>query len=97
MAAGVPTGSNSNTRTSGDSENALSIIDAANASNLRAAQKSAVEGWAKTWYALDLLYLIQTRDSIGVPTEIPSTPSTPAPFVARAQVYQRIIATLESL
>lgn len=77
-------------------KNALAIIDAANASNLSASQKSAVEGWAKTWYALDLLYLIQTRDTIGVPTEIPSTPSTPAPFVARAQVYQRIIATLDT-
>jgi hypothetical protein len=63
---------------------------------LSAAQKSAVEGWAKTWYALDLLYLIQTRDTIGVPTEIPATPSTPSPFVARAAVYQRIIATLDT-
>lgn len=77
-------------------KNALSIVDAANASTLSASQKSAVEGWAKTWYALDLLYLIATRDSIGVPTEIPTTPSSPAPFVARAQVYQRIIATLDT-
>jgi hypothetical protein len=39
-------------------KNALSLIDAANASNLSAAQKSAVAGWARTWYALNILYLV---------------------------------------
>ena len=76
-------------------KNELAIVDAANASTLSAAQKSAVEGWAKTWYALDLLYLIATRDTIGVPTDIPVTPSSPSPFVARADVYKKIIALLD--
>lgn len=76
-------------------KNALSLIDAANASTLSAAQKAAVAGFAKTWYALDVLYLIQTRDTIGVPVEIPSTPSTPAAFVPRDSAYKFAIAMLD--
>ena len=76
--------------------NAKNLIAAANASNLSAAQKSAVAGWAKTWYAIDLLYLIQTRDTIGVPVEIPESPNSPAPFVTRDSAYKRVIAELEA-
>lgn len=76
-------------------KNTLSLIDAANASTLSAAQKSAVAGWAKTFYALEVLYLIQTRDSIGVPVEIPATPSTPAPFVSRDSAYKFVVGMLD--
>ncbi len=76
-------------------KNAVNLIDAANGSNLTAAQKLAVAGWAKTWYALDILYLVATRDSIGTPVEIPATPSTPAPFVSRDSAYKRAIAMLD--
>jgi hypothetical protein len=76
-------------------KNTLSLIDAANASNLSAAQKSAVAGWARTWYALNIINLVQSRDSIGTPVDIPETPSTPSPFVSRDSAYKRAIAILD--
>lgn len=76
-------------------KNAITLIEASSKSNLSAAQKSAVEGWAKTWRALDLLYIIATRDSIGAPVEIPATPNVPAPFVSRDDVYKYVIALLD--
>lgn len=74
---------------------ALTLIDASEASNLSAAQKQAVQGFAKTFYALDVLYLIQSRDTLGTPVDIPTTPSTPAPFVSRDSAYKRAIAILD--
>ncbi len=76
-------------------KNALTLIDASEASTLSATQKQAVQGFAKTWYALNILYLIQSRDTIGVPVDIPSTPSTPAPFVSRDSAYKRALAVLD--
>lgn len=76
-------------------KNARNLMDAANQSNLTAAQKAAVAGFAKTWYALDLLYLVQTRDSIGIPVEIPATPNVPSAFVTRDSAYRYISATLD--
>ena len=76
-------------------KNALTLVEAANASNLSTAQKSAVAGWAKTWYALNLLYLVQSRDTLGVPVDIPTTPSSPSPFVSRDSAYKRAIAELD--
>lgn len=76
-------------------KNALTLIDASEASSLTATQKQAVQGFAKTWYALDILYLIQSRDTIGVPVDIPSSPSTPAAFVTRDSAYKRAIAVLD--
>ena len=76
-------------------KNARNLIAAATASNLSAVQKTAVQGFAKTWYAIDVLYLIQTRDTIGVPVEIPSTPSTPSAFVSRDSAYKYVIGLLD--
>ncbi|MEP7383972.1 MAG: RagB/SusD family nutrient uptake outer membrane protein [Gemmatimonadota bacterium] len=76
-------------------KNELTLIEASEASNMTATQKSAVQGWAKTWYALSILYLVQSRDTIGIPVDIPSTPSTPAPFVSRDSAYKRAIALLD--
>jgi len=76
-------------------KNALSLMDAANASNLSVAQKAAVAGWAKTWYAYNILNLVQSRDSIGTPVDIPATPSVPTPFVSRDSAYKRAIALLD--
>ncbi len=77
-------------------KNVRLLIDAANAAaGLTPAQKSAVEGYGKTWYALDLFYLIQTRDSIGLPVEIPTDPNTPSAFVSRDSVFKFISGTLD--
>lgn len=76
-------------------KNEINLINAATASNLNTQQKAAITGYAKTWYGIDLLYIIQTRDSIGAPVEIPATPSIPAPFVSRDEVFKAAIASLD--
>lgn len=67
---------------------------AANAS-LTAEQKSAVQGFAKTLEALELLYVISTRDTLGAVVEIRLDASDIAPFVSRDSVYKYILNTLD--
>lgn len=76
-------------------KNANALISSVNASPLTAAQKAATQGFAKTWYAFDLFYLIQTRDTLGSPTEIPADPVVPAPFKTRDEVYTFISTMLD--
>ncbi|HEY5022715.1 MAG TPA: RagB/SusD family nutrient uptake outer membrane protein [Gemmatimonadaceae bacterium] len=75
--------------------NAVQLIDVANASGLTAEQKSAVSGFAKTYRALELSYVIMSRDTLGAPVDIPADPNSPAPFVSRDSVYKFISATLD--
>jgi len=76
--------------------NAVQLIAVADGSPaLSAQQKSAVAGFAKTFRALELLYAIVSRDTLGTPVDIPADPNTPAPFVARDSVYKFISAMLD--
>ncbi|MBC7790750.1 MAG: RagB/SusD family nutrient uptake outer membrane protein [Anaerolineae bacterium] len=77
--------------------NAVQLIDVANASAALTtdAQRSAVAGFAKTFRALELLYAIVSRDTLGTPVDIPADPTIPAPFVSRDSVYKFISATLD--
>jgi hypothetical protein len=75
--------------------NAVQLADLANTTGLSAAQKSAVSGFAKTFRALELTYVIVSRDTLGAPTDIPADPNSPAPFVSRDSVYRFISATLD--
>jgi len=59
-----------------------------------AEQKQAGLGFAKTLEALELLYVITTRDTLGAVVEIKANASDLAPFVSRDSVYKYIIATL---
>ena len=59
-----------------------------------AERKQAGLGFAKTLEALELLYVISTRDSLGAIVEIKQNASDLAPFVSRDSVYKYIIATL---
>ncbi len=76
-------------------KNANALITAVNASALTTSQKAAVQGFAKTWYAMDLFYLIQTRDTLGSPVDIPSDPVSPAPFKTRDEVFAFISTMLD--
>lgn len=77
--------------------NAVQLIDVANNDPaLSAVQKSAVAGFAKTFRALELMYAIISRDTLGAPTEIPADPNSPTPFVSRDSVYKFISATLDA-
>ena len=77
--------------------NAVNVQVAVANSALSATQKSAMVGFAKTHYALDLLYLIESRDTVGSVVEIDATnPNANPPFVGRDSVYKRIFAILDS-
>ena len=79
-----------------NARNALNLINAANASPLTAAQKSAVSGFAKTLRALDMYYVLSTRDTIGIPVELNEDPTAaPAPFVSRDAAYVFIEGLLD--
>jgi len=79
-----------------DIKNNLALIDAGNNSaTLSAAQKASIEGFAKTWYATDLLYIIMTRDSLGAPVETSDDAAQPKPFVSRDSVYKFITGMLD--
>lgn len=75
--------------------NAVQLIDVANSTNLSTEQKSAVAGFAKTIRALELTYVIISRDTLGAPVDIPADPNSPADFVSRDSVYKFISGTLD--
>jgi hypothetical protein len=76
--------------------NAVNLVNAAEGSALSAQEKAATRGFANTFRALDLYYVITERDSIGAPVEIRDNPNDQAPFVSRDSVYKSISALLES-
>ena len=76
--------------------NAVQLIEVANATNLSDQQKSATAGFAKTIRALELLYVIISRDTLGAPVDIPADPNSPADFVSRDSVYKFISGTLDA-
>jgi hypothetical protein len=75
--------------------NAVQLIDVANATSLTDEQKSSTAGFAKTIRALELLYVIISRDTLGAPVDIPADPNSPADFVSRDSVYKFISGTLD--
>ena len=72
--------------------NFITIVD--NAAFLTAQQKSAAKGFAKTFRGLEVLYLLQTRDSIGMPVEIDIETNATKPFVSRDSAYKFGLALL---
>ena len=76
--------------------NALNLITTADgAAFLTDAEKNAVRGYANTMRALDLFYVIATRDTLGAPTAVDVEANSPQPFVSRDSVYRFISATLD--
>lgn len=76
--------------------NAVQLIDVANgAAALSAPERLGASGFAKTFRALDLLYVIISRDTIGAPVEIPADANSPEAFVSRDSVYKFISAMLD--
>ena len=60
------------------------------------AQKSATRGFAHTIQALDFLYLINTRDDLGLPIDVGTEPTgPPAPIVSKADVFAHIAKLLD--
>ncbi len=72
----------------------LSALDGV--AGLTATQKSAVQGFAKTIQALDFLYLVNTRDDLGLPVDVSTAPTAdPAPIVSKADVFTLIAKLLD--
>lgn len=72
------------------------VATSSGAPQFSAQEKAAVSGFAKTFQAMDWMYLIATRDSVGIPVDVPANAQEPAPFVSRDSVYRLIVATLNS-
>ncbi|MBY0489215.1 MAG: RagB/SusD family nutrient uptake outer membrane protein [Gemmatimonadaceae bacterium] len=68
---------------------------ATNSTLLTAEQKSAALGFARTLEGLELLYVISTRDTLGLVVEIKQNASDLAAFVSRDSAYKYIINTLD--
>lgn len=68
---------------------------AAASTALTAEQKAASAGFAKTLEGLELLYVISTRDTLGLIVEIKQNASDLAGFVTRDSAYKYILATLD--
>jgi hypothetical protein len=80
-----------------NARNALALVSTANsAAFLSEAEKNAVRGFANTMRALDLFYVIATRDTIGIPTVIDAVTNQPQPFVSRDSAYRFISGILDS-
>jgi len=63
---------------------------------LSAAQKSAVQGFAKTIQALDYLNVVNTRDDLGAPIDVNIGPTAdPAAIATKAAVFTQIAKLLD--
>jgi hypothetical protein len=63
---------------------------------LSAAQKSAVQGFAKTIQALDYLNVVNTRDDLGAPIDVNIGPTAdPAAIATKAAVFTQIATLLD--
>lgn len=63
---------------------------------ITATQKSAGQGFAKTFEAIELLTIISTRDTLGLVVDQNADASILAPFVTRDSAYKYILAQFNS-
>jgi hypothetical protein len=75
-----------------DAFNTLAVVEGA--AVFSDAQKNAMRGFLHTMEGLSLLYLVNTRNQLGVPVEIDADPTKLAPFVSRDSVFNRIVGRL---
>lgn len=75
--------------------NIYNFLQSVAAAPISQQQKDAAEGFAKTIQALGFLYIIATRDTIGMVVQINDDPKALAPFVTRDSAYRYISARLD--
>jgi hypothetical protein len=68
--------------------NAVNLINAVEASSLGEPAKNATAGFAKTFRALDVSYVLYSRDTLGMPVEIAENPQELSPFVSKDSAYK---------
>ncbi|MFB3112019.1 MAG: RagB/SusD family nutrient uptake outer membrane protein, partial [Gemmatimonadales bacterium] len=77
-----------------DADNVLNAVEML--AMMDAADKEGLRGFTKTFQALDLLLVINTRDDLGAVITVAEDPtSDPEPIVDRAAVFARIAALLD--
>jgi hypothetical protein len=82
-------------RTIRAANNLLAVVGTA--SDLSAAEQSAVQGFARTLKALNFLLVVSTHTGDSIPIAVESDPTgPPAPFVSNAQAFAYIKALLDS-
>ena len=91
FAVGVWAGNYGNRR---DIYNFKAVVNAS--ASLSTAQKSAAMGFARTIDALEMLYVISTRDTLGAVIDIRDIATELAPFVSRDSTYRYIIGELNT-
>lgn len=92
IAAGDWTGRYSNLRAI---YSLLGVVDSIPAAVYSTQQKSAAQGFAHTMEALELSYVILSRDSLGAPVQIQADLRALSPFVSRDSVYNYIAGELD--
>ncbi|MDF1502720.1 RagB/SusD family nutrient uptake outer membrane protein [Roseisolibacter sp. H3M3-2] len=65
-------------------------------SALSTQQAAAARGFGQTMEALQLLYLINTRNDLGIAVEVPDDPQAVAPVVSRDSAFRYITNTLDA-
>ena len=70
------------------------LSDQESGNTLTPTERSAVKGFANTLWALDMYYVIATRDTIGAPTELVIARDSAAPFQRRDSVYRFVLGKL---
>jgi hypothetical protein len=80
----------------GNRRDIFNFLNAIDASSLTNEQKNAARGFARTIEALEMLYVIAARDTLGAVIDISANPSDLAPFVPRDSVYRWIAGTLDA-
>lgn len=73
----------------------VKAVDSTPAGVLSTAQASGAKGFAHTMEALELSYLISSRDSLGIPVDIADNAAEITPFVSRDSAYNYIAARLD--
>lgn len=78
-----------------DAFNTLNIVEAAPSGAFTDPQKNAVRGFIHTMQGLSALYIINTRNDLGMVTELSDNPILPAPFVSRDSAFRYIVGRLD--
>ena len=68
--------------------NAVNLINAVEALAEDEAEKKAAAGFANTLRALDVMFVLYARDTLGLPVEVTEDPNVLAPFVTKDSAYK---------